>query len=78
MTDFESLVRPFQSGEVTPAQAYYLPGQAGVPNVVLRLGRGGSGKVLTGSYSYSQTFYLVKWEVEKVYTSQNQETGAPE
>lgn len=77
MTELESIVRPFQTGEVTPAQTYYLPGQIGLPNVVLRLGRGGSGKVLTGSYSYTQTFYCVKHEVEKNIKSQNQETGEP-
>ena len=75
--DFESIVRPFQAGQVTPAQTYYLPGQIGVPNVVLRLGRGGSGKVLTGSYSYTATFYCVKWEQEKNYQGQNQQTGEP-
>jgi len=65
--DFESIVRPFQTNQVTPAQTVYLPGQVGTPTVILRIGRGGSGKTLTGSYSYSQTFYCVKHEVEKSY-----------
>lgn len=77
MSELENIVRPFQTNEVTPAQTYYLPGQIGLPNVVLRLGRGGSGKVLTGSYSYTQTFYCVKHEVEKNIKGQNQETGEP-
>lgn len=76
--DFESIVRPFQTNQITPAQTYYLPGQIGVPNVVLRLGRGGSGKVLTGSYSFTETKYCVKHEVEKNFQGQNQATGAPE
>jgi hypothetical protein len=75
--EFETLVRPFQTNDVTPAQTYYVPGQIGVPNVILRLGRGGSGKVLTGNYSYSATFYCVKHEVEKNYQGVNQETGEP-
>jgi hypothetical protein len=78
MSELENIVRPFQTNEVTPAQTYYLPGQIGLPNVTLRLGRGGSGKVLTGSYSYTQTFYCVKHEVEKNFQGQNQETGEPE
>ena len=63
-TEFEALVRPFQSNEVTPSQTYYMPGQIGVPNVILRLGRGGSGKILTGSYSYTQTFYCEQYHVQ--------------
>ena len=65
--EFESLVRPFQSNDVTPAQVYYQPGEIGVPNVVLRLGHGGgSGKTLQGSYQQTATFYVVKYETERV------------
>ena len=63
--DIESIVRPFQTNQVTPAQTYYAPGQVGVPNVILRLGRGGSGKVLTGSYSFTTTKYCDGAETEK-------------
>lgn len=63
--EFESLVRPFQTGEITPAQTYYAPGQIGVPNVILRIGRGGSGKTMTGSYSYQQSQYCTKYETER-------------
>ena len=63
--DLESIVRPFQTNAVTPAQTYYAPGQVGVPNAILRLGRGGSGKVLTGSYSYSATLYCKAYVNEK-------------
>jgi hypothetical protein len=64
-TELESIIRPFQSGNVTPAQTYYLPGQIGVPNVILRIGRGGGGgKTLSGSFSQTATFYCVKYENE--------------
>jgi hypothetical protein len=63
--DLESIVRPFQTNPITPAQTYYAPGQVGVPNVILRIGRGGSGKVLTGSYSYTATFYCKAYVNEK-------------
>ena len=64
-TELESIIRPFQTGNVTPAQTYYLPGQIGVPNVILRIGRGGGGgKTLSGSFSQSASFYVKKYEVE--------------
>jgi hypothetical protein len=74
--EFETLVRPFQTNDITPAQTYYLPGQIGIPNVVLRLGRGGSGKVLTGSYSYSATFYMTKYENMKIYVGPDGQQGS--
>ena len=64
-TELESIIRPFQTGDVTPAQTYYKPGQIGVPNVILRIGRGGGGgKTLSGSFSQSASFYCVKYENE--------------
>ena len=65
MSELESIVRPFQSGNVTPAQTYFVPGQIGVPNVILRLGRSGAGKTLTGSYNQTATFYMTKYETER-------------
>ena len=63
-TEFESLVRPFQTNEVTPSRTYFMPGEIGVPNVILRLGRGGGGKTLTGSFNYTQTFYCEQFHVQ--------------
>ena len=64
-TEFESFVRPFQTNDVTPAQTYYPPGTLGVPNVILRIGRNGSGKVMNGSYSANETHYMAKYETEQ-------------
>jgi hypothetical protein len=63
--ELESLVRPFQTGEITPAQTYYQPGQIGVPNVILRIGRSASGKVLQGNYNFTETHYMTKYETER-------------
>ena len=75
--EFETLVRPFQTNDVTPAQTYYVPGQVGVPNVILRIGRGGSGKVLTGSGSYSASFYCDGSETEKAIAEFRRQTTEP-
>lgn len=64
-TEFESFVRPFQTNNVTPAQTYYMPGEIGVPNVILRIGQSGSGKTLTGNFSYSESIYMSKYETER-------------
>ena len=63
--DFESLVRPFQTSDSSPAQVYYQPGQIGVLNVILRIGRSASGKVLTGSYTAHETTYMTKYVTER-------------
>ena len=64
--ELESLIRPFQSNDVSPAQTYYTPGQIGVPNIILRIGRsGGGGKTLNGSNSASASYYCKKYESER-------------
>lgn len=65
MSDLEQIVRPFQDGRVSPPQQYFQAGQVGVPPVVLRYGRGGSGKVLNGSINFSQTYYMTQYVNEK-------------
>ncbi len=70
--EFESLVRPFQNNDVTPSQTYYKPGQAGVPNVVLRIGRGGGGgKTLGGSFQNTVSCYCTRAETEKEALQRN-------
>ena len=63
--ELESIIRPFQTNDITPSQTYYVPGQIGVAPIYLRIGRGGSGKVLTGNYSYDETFYIEAYETER-------------
>ena len=65
MSNLEQIIRPFQDGRVSPPQQYFQQGQVGVPPVILRFGRGGSGKLLNGSVNYSQTFYCTSYIIEK-------------
>lgn len=65
MSNLEQIIRPFQDGRVSPPQQYFQAGQVGVPPVVLRFGRGGGGKTLNGSISYSQTYYMTQYTNEK-------------
>ncbi len=65
MSDLEQIIRPFQSGQVAPPQQYFNAGQVGVPPVILRFGRGGSGKVLNGSVSITVSSYMTQYVNEK-------------
>jgi len=65
VSELESIIRPFQSNDVTPAQTAFVPGEIGVPNIILRIGRSGSGKVLTGSYTANESNYMTKYETER-------------
>jgi hypothetical protein len=61
----ESIVRPFQTPNPAPARPFFIAGKAGVPPVIMQFGRGGGGKVLNGSFSYSATFYMTQYVNEK-------------
>ncbi len=61
----ESIVRPFQTPDPTPAKPFFTAGRGAPPNVILQFGRGGGGKVLNGSSSYSATFYVKQYVNEK-------------
>jgi hypothetical protein len=65
VSELEQIIRPFQDGRVATPQQYFQQGQVGVPPVVLRFGRSGQGRVLNGSISYSQTFYMTQYVNEK-------------
>ena len=66
MSDLEAVVRPSQSQDYAPARTYYQPGQIGVPNVILRFGRGsGQGKTLQGSFSSQTSSYMTQYVNEK-------------
>lgn len=63
--DLESIVRPSETIDYAPAKVYYNPGQVGVPNTILQIGRGGSGKVANGSLSVNMSFYCKQYVNEK-------------
>lgn len=64
MSDFETIIRPFAAPDVTPRQ-FFNPGQAGVPNVILHIGRSGQGKTVNGSYAARTTIYMTRYHNEK-------------
>lgn len=67
MSDFERLVRPFQSDPGTPGRAIFESGQVVVRNVFLRIGRGGGGspRTLGISDSASASYYCKRYENER-------------
>jgi hypothetical protein len=66
--DLEVIVRPSETLDYAPAQVYYNPGQVGVPNTRLQIGRDGSGKTLTGSFTANQSNYMTQYANEKKHT----------
>lgn len=68
--DLEAIVRPSQTLDYAPARVYHNPGQVGVPNTVLRIGRtGGEPKVLRGSLTANASFYMTQYSNEKEQAS---------
>jgi hypothetical protein len=65
MSSMEAIVRPFQTPNVTPSTPFFTPGKAGVPNVILQCGRNGGGKMFSGSFSLSESFYCTQYTNEK-------------
>lgn len=63
--ELESIVRPSQALDYAPAKTFYNPGQVGVPNTRLQIGRGGSGKVLNGSFSATTSYYMTEYVNEQ-------------
>jgi hypothetical protein len=64
-SELESIVRPSQLLDYAPAKTSYSPGQVGVANTRLQIGRGGSGKVLNGSYSATTSYYMTQYVNEQ-------------
>jgi hypothetical protein len=62
----EGIIRPFGVRTVTPSpnQGALSPTSAVTPNVSLPLGKNGSGKTSTGSYSFSEKWYMTAKEKE--------------
>jgi hypothetical protein len=63
--DLEAIVRPSQTLDYAPAKVFYTPGQIGTPNTHLMIGRGGSGKVFSGSYNANSSSYMTQYVNEK-------------
>jgi len=65
VSDLEQIVRPAQTLDYSPAKTSFNPGQVGVPNTRLQIGRGGSGKVLQGSYNATASYYMTEYNNEQ-------------
>jgi len=61
---FETVVRAFQTKQSTPPIKLEVAATQDQQPIVLQIGRGGTGKTLTGSFSSSLTVYQAKAAVE--------------
>lgn len=61
----ESIVRPFQTPDASPARPFYPGAKAAPPNVIVQAGRRGGGRTLSGSASSSASFYMTQYVNEK-------------
>jgi hypothetical protein len=78
MTDtIEAIVRPFQTPDVSPSTAYFTPGKAGPVPVLLQFGRGGGGKILNGSFTFDESYYMTQYNNEKKNPSFGSDIGQP-
>lgn len=58
MAVLESIIRPYQTPNVAPAQRYVSTGQKPADPVLIQIGRSGQGKVFQGHSSSKETFYM--------------------
>jgi hypothetical protein len=66
MTGLEGIVRPFESGDVSPAKPSPQSGAASpADNTVIEIGKNGTVKTLNGTFSLDITWYFVKKPKEK-------------
>jgi len=65
MSVFETVVRPFQSPEFSPAQKYLAPDQQSNPPLAMTFGRSGNGRTFGGSYKRRVSLYADQAVVEK-------------
>ncbi len=69
MSGIEFVVRPFETGSVTPSKVVPPATATTQPSTVhLRIGRDGSAKTFHGSYSLSDTKYVKKFPKETTVT----------
>jgi hypothetical protein len=59
-TNLENLIRPFQTGEVTPPQSVPEANVVANRNVVLNVGASGQVKTMNGAYNLDVSFYLTR------------------
>lgn len=57
---FEKIVRPFETREVSSSHRILSAYTTEDRNIIATFGRGGSGKTLSGSLSFTQTYYMDK------------------
>jgi len=57
MNGLESVIRPFTGTDITPKDIF-VPGQVGVPNVHIIVGRPGAGKTFSYSGSNSEGYAM--------------------
>ena len=69
MSDLENIVRPFQTDGVDPPQQFFPAGQPSVPNIIIRAGRSGSGRMFTESASFDASFYMTQYVNEQMQAS---------
>lgn len=63
--NFESVVRPFETGEVAPPSVVPTAQVVSVKNTIINPGRTGSVKTMSGSYNLTVTFYMKKKSKEE-------------
>lgn len=64
-TQLEGVVRPFQTPDVAPPQNVPQSSAYAAKNVILNVGRAGSVKQMSGSYSLTVTYYMKKTATEE-------------
>jgi len=60
----ESVVRPFETPQVTVGAPYVAGGQKSADPILVQIGRGGQGKTFQGHTSAKVTYYTDAAEVE--------------
>jgi len=64
MADFESIIRPYQTVDISPPQRVIATGTAAPANVVLVIGKGGGIKSLGASFNSQLNTYMDKQQKE--------------
>ncbi len=65
MSGFERVVRPFETGIVTPPREVPTAQVVKMKNVIINPGAGGTAKTMGGSYSLTITYYMINKPTEE-------------